>query len=96
MWKYFEIFCVNITKYMLAHIYIYIYLKRAQTDDHKKRKKKKNQWSDEQYILNKPKSTIVFTYSHNKCYNIFTKHLFLIVVGHSLIIYYFILTYKKL
>ena len=30
--------------------------KRAQTDDWKKRKrKKKDQWSDEQYILNKPR-----------------------------------------
>ena len=53
--------CVSITIYMLAHI------KKL------KKKKKKNQWGDEQYILNKPKSTVVFTHSHHKCYNIFTK-----------------------
>ena len=57
-------------------------------------KKKKNQWSDEQYILKKPKSTV-----HNKYYNIFTKHLNIwwkYGVGHNLIFYYFISTYKKL
>ena len=56
---------------------------------------KKNK-GDEQYILSKLKSTVTLTHSHNKCYNIFTKHVFSIVVGHSLIFYYFILTYKKL
>ena len=38
------------------------------------------------------KSTIAFTHSLNKCHNIFTKYLFLVVVGHSFIFYYFILT----
>ena len=57
---------------------------------------KKNQWSDEQYILNKPKSTVAFTDLHNNCYNIFIKHLFSVVVGHSFIFSYFISTYKKL
>ena len=42
------------------------------------------------------KSTIAFTHSLNKCHNILTKYLFLVVVGHSFIFYYFILTYKKL
>ena len=60
------------------------------------KKYKKSQWSDEQYILGKLKSTVAFTYSHNKCYNIFTKHLFLDVVGHNFIFYYFISIYKKL
>ena len=46
--------------------------------------------------IEQTKSTIVFTHSPNKCHNIFTKHLFSVVVGHSFIIYYFILTYKKL
>ena len=55
--------------------------------------KVKNKKSDEQYILNK---TVVFTYSPNKCHNIFTKHLFSVVVSHSFIFNYFILTYKKL
>ena len=32
----------------------------------------------------------------NKCHNMFTKHLFSIVVGYNFIFYYFILTYKKL
>ena len=42
------------------------------------------------------KNIIVFTHSPNKCHNIFTKHLFSVVVGHSFIFYYFILAYKKL
>ena len=45
------------------------------------------------------KSTVLFTHSPNKCHNIFTKHLFLVMVGHNFIFYYFIilfLTYKKL
>ena len=50
----------------------------------------------EKYILNKPKSTVVFTHSPNKYHNIFTIHLFSIVVNHSFIFYYFILTGKKL
>ena len=62
----------------------------------KKEKRKKSQWSDEQYMLSKQKCTVAFTHSYNKCYNIFTKHLFSVVVVHSLIIYYFISTYKKL
>ena len=41
-------------------------------------------------------TTVAFTQSHNKCYNIFVKHLFSIVIGHSLIFYYFISIYKKL
>ena len=46
--------------------------------------------------LEQTKSTVTFTHSPSKCYNIFTKYLFLIVIGHSFIFYYFILTYKKL
>ena len=46
--------------------------------------------------LEQTKSKVVFTHSPNKCHNIFTKHLFSVVVGHSFIFYYFILTYKKL
>ena len=46
--------------------------------------------------LEQTKSKVVFTHSSNKYHNIFTKYLFLVVVGHSLIFYYFILTYKKL
>ena len=42
------------------------------------------------------KSTVAFTHSPNKCHNIFTKHLFSVIVDHSFIFYYFILTYKKL
>ena len=55
------------------------------------KKKKKKTVHIEQTI-----STVVFTHSPNKCHNIFTKYLFLVVVGHSFIFYYFILTYKKL
>ena len=50
----------------------------------------------EKINIEQTKSTVVFTHSPNKCYNIFTKHLFLIMVGHNFIFYYFILTYKKL
>ena len=46
--------------------------------------------------IEQTKSNVAFTHSPNKCHNIFTKHLFSIVVGHSFIFYYFILTYKKL
>ena len=46
--------------------------------------------------LEQTKSTLIFTHSPNKCHNIFTKHLFSVVIGHSFIFYYFILTYKKL
>ena len=42
------------------------------------------------------KSIVVFTHSPNKYHNIFRKYLFLVVVGHNLIFYYFILIYKKL
>ena len=62
--------------------------KRAQIDDWKKK-----WWT---IHIGQIKSTITFTYSPNKCHNIFTKHLFSVVVGHSFIFYYFILTYKKL
>ena len=40
--------------------------------------------------LEQTKSTVTFTHSPNKCHNIFTKHLFLVVVGYSFIFYYFI------
>ena len=94
-----EIFCVSITIY----IYIYIYMpthinikKKKKKKEHKPMTKKIDQWSDEQYILSKLKSTVAFTHSHKKCYNIFIKHLFSFVVSYSLIFYYFISTYKKL
>ena len=46
--------------------------------------------------LEQTKSMVAFTHSANKCHNIFIKHLFSVVIGHSFIFYYFILTYKKL
>ena len=46
--------------------------------------------------IEQTKSTVTFTHSPNKCHNIFIKYLFLVVVDHSFIFYYFILTYKKL
>ena len=39
---------------------------------------------------------VTFIHSPNKCHKIFTKYLFSVVIGHSFIFYYFILTYKKL
>ena len=46
--------------------------------------------------LKQTKTTVTFTHLPNKCHNIFTKHLFSVVVVHSFIFYYFILTNKKL
>ena len=46
--------------------------------------------------IGQTKSILVFTHLPNKCHNIFTKYLFLVVIGHNFIFYYFILTYKKL
>ena len=46
--------------------------------------------------LEQTKSTVTFTHLPNKYHNIFTKYLFSVVIGHSFIFYYFILTYKKL
>ena len=60
------------------------------------RKKSTNWWLKKKIHIEQTKSTINFTHLPNKCHNIFTKHLFLVVVGHSFIFYYFILTYKKL
>ena len=63
--------------------------KRVQIDDWGKKKR----WI---VHIEQTKSTVVFTYSPNKCHNIFTKHLFSVVVSYNFIFYYFILTYKKL
>ena len=80
---------------MLVHI---ILKKKKHKPMIGKKKERKDSWSDEQYILNKSKSikvtTVGFTHSHNKCYNIFTKNLFSVVIGHNLVFYYFISTYK--
>ena len=54
------------------------------------RKKSTNQWLKKKKVhIEQIKSTITFTHSLNKCHNIFTKYLFLVVVGHSFIFYYF-------
>ena len=63
------------------------------------RKKSTNQWLKKKIhivYIEQIKSTIVFTHSPNKCHNIITKYLFSVLVGHSFIFYYFVLTYKKL
>ena len=80
---------------MPAHINIFIKKEKKKEHNPMTRKKKKKQWSDVQYILNKPKGIVAFTDLHNNCYNIFTNYLFLVVVGHSFIFYYFISTCKK-
>ena len=54
-----------------------------------RRKKKK-------VYVEQTKSTVIFTHSPNKCHNIFRKYLFLVVISHNFIFYYFMLTYKKL
>ena len=68
-------------------LFIQLVEKRAQIDDWE-RKKKVN--------IEQTKSTVAFIHSPNKGHNIFTKHLFSVVVGYNFIFYYFILTYKKL
>ena len=76
-------------------VLINIFLKKVQTEDW--RKKKKNSIATIAIVpLEQIKKSIAFTHSPNKCHNIFTKNLFSIVVDHSFIFYYFILTYKKL
>ena len=60
------------------------------------KKKSTNQWLKKKVYIEQTKSTVTFIHSPNKCHNIFTKHLFSVVVGHNFIFYYFILTYKKL
>ena len=78
-----------------ASSYKYIFFK--STNGRPKGKKKKNSIATVAIVpLKQIKRTVAFTHSHNKCYNIFTKKLFSIVVDHSFIFYYFILTYKKL
>ena len=44
--------------------------------------------------IEQTKNTVAFTHSSNKCHNIFTKHLFLVVVDHSFI--YILLFYFDL
>ena len=66
--------------------------KILQKKEHKSMIEEKKKKNDD----GQTKSTIVFIYLLNKCHNIFTKHLFSVVVGHSFIFYYFILAYKKL
>ena len=39
--------------------------------------------------IEQTKNTVACTHSPNKCHNIFTKHLFTVVIGHSFIFYYF-------
>ena len=76
---------------MWVLINIYIFFKSTNG---RLKKKKKNPIAT--LPLEQTKSNVAFTYSPNKCHNIFTKYLFLVVVDHSFIFYYFILTYKKL
>ena len=46
--------------------------------------------------IEQTKSTVACTHSPNKCHDIFTKHLFSVVISYNFIFYYFILIYKKL
>ena len=75
----------------------YKYLKEKKKYKRKTEEKKKNSIATVTIVLlEQTKSTVVFIHSPNKCHNIFTKYLFLVMVGYSFIFYYFILTYKKL
>ena len=77
----------------LFALFIYRKKEHKSITEKKKQKNKTKLWI---VYIEQTKSTIVFTHSPNKCHNIFTKYLFLVVVGHGFIFYYFILTYKKL
>ena len=70
--------------------HINIFLKENKPMTGKKEKKKKKPMRS-QYILSKLKSTVVFTHSHNKCYNVFTK-IFIFSCGCSqshILLFYF-------
>ena len=56
-----------------------------------KKKEYKSMIEKKKVHIEQTKSIITFTHSLNKCHNIFTKHLFLVVVGHSFIflLFYF-------
>ena len=74
--------------------YKYLKEKKVQTEDWRK---KKNDVAIVAIVpLEQIKSTVVFKHSPNKYHNIFTKHLFSVIVGYSFIFYYFILNYRKL
>ena len=89
---------MQVTKPKILFITLFIslfalFIYRKKSTNRWLEKKKKKWWT---VHIGQTKSTVTFIHSLNKCHNIFTKHLFLIVVGHSFIFYYFILTYKKL
>ena len=86
LWKHCEICYVSITIYILAYTNILKKKKKPKSITEKKEEKKT---LGLQCQLNKVKAL------HNKCCNIFSKHLFLVVVGYSFVFYYFILTCKK-
>ena len=71
---------------------LFIYRKK----EHKSMTEKNNLKKRWTVHIEQTKSTVTFTHSSNKYHNIFTKHLFSVMIGHSFIFYYFILTYKKL
>ena len=79
---------VNVQRKNTVHAFAILYIRKKSTNQWLEKKKKVH--------IEQTKKTVTFIHSPNKCHNIFTKHLFLVVVGHSLIFYYFILTYKKL
>ena len=74
----------------------YKYLKQKKYKRKTQKKQKKNVATVAIVPLEQTKSTVAFTHSPNKYHNIFTKYLFSVVIGHSFIFYYFILTYKEL
>ena len=77
-------------------ILINIFFKKYKWKTEEGKKKKNFVATITIVLLKQTKSTGTFTYSPNKCHNIFIKHLFSVVIGHNFIFYYFILTYKKL
>ena len=69
----------------------YKYLKEKKSTNGRLKKKKNVVPTIATVPLEQIKNIITFTHSLNKYHNIFTKHLFLVVVGHSFIflLFYF-------
>ena len=69
----------------------YKYLKEKKSTNGRLKEKKNVVATIATVPLEQTKNIVTFTHSLNKYHNIFTKHLFLVVVGHSFIflLFYF-------
>ena len=60
---------------------MYKQCKNIVEKEHKSMTRKKKKWWT--VHIEQTKNTVTFTHSPNKCHNIFTKHLFSVIVGHK-------------